>query len=402
MSVHNLPVNDIRMGYYSAAYFWKEKRILELAKNEIVVTMQVFNKVPGALVCGVGEVLNLFKYCTGHWSNHGRALKTYVRLQDRKKQLDIFKIQKNFKDYKYLLGVISDEEELLEDLWVDTHKDLEISTLFDGDTSLSQIGMMEIKGVASSFAHLESIYLGILARSTKIATNVQKVKRAANGKPILFFADRFDRFENQEADGYAASIGGASLVATDAMGARTRSLGEGTMPHALIAIHNGDLIKVADAYAEYTKTPMIALVDFNNDCVADSLEIAAYCKKQSICLKAVRLDTSEKLIDRSVSTESGDNINGVCPQLVINVRDALDAKGFTDVGIVVSGGFTEDKIKLFETNEKVSRAVTSYGVGSSLLRGNYDYTADIVYPTVKYGRMYNPDPKLKKVNWDEI
>ena len=57
---------------------------------------------------------------------------------------------------------------------------------------------------------------------------------------------------------------------------------------------------------------------------------------------------------------------GVNPQLVWNVRNALDAKGFSDVRIVVSGGFDPDKIRRFEAEHV---PVDSYGVGSSLFRG---------------------------------
>lgn len=400
--LYNMPITDIRMGYYSAAYFWKEKRALELAKNTTVVTMQVFNKVPFALVCGVSEVLHLLKYCTGYWSNYERALKLYEQYKITRDSMRAIRYTQNFKDYQFLLNKVGEQQEALDKLWVDTHEELAVSTLFDGQTSLAHVGMMEITGRASYFAHLESIYLGILARGTKIATNTRAVKRAANGKPILFFADRFDRYENQKSDGYAADLGGASLVATDAMGSGISSHGEGTIPHALIAIHSGNLLEATEIYAAYFKDPIIALVDFNNTCVSDSLEIAAHCKRMGFSLKAVRLDTSEKLVDSSISADTNENVRGVCPQLVRNVRNILDIKGFADVGIVVSGEFTEEKIRLFESDEQVSRAITAYGVGSSLLRGNYDYTADIVKPTAKFGRIYNPDPKLKDVNWDEV
>ena len=57
---------------------------------------------------------------------------------------------------------------------------------------------------------------------------------------------------------------------------------------------------------------------------------------------------------------------GVNERLVQKVRDALDAEGFGDVRIVVSGGFTVEKIARFEER---GVPVDAYGVGSSLLRG---------------------------------
>ncbi len=86
------------------------------------------------------------------------------------------------------------------------------------------------------------------------------------------------------------------------------------------------------------------------------------------------------------------------PQLVRNVRTALDDAGHGDVKIVVSGGFTVEKIEQFES---FSVPVDAYGVGSSLIRGQNDYTADVVLldgrPAAKAGRTYRPNPRLERV-----
>ena len=90
---------------------------------------------------------------------------------------------------------------------------------------------------------------------------------------------------------------------------------------------------------------------------------------------------------------------GVIPQLVWNVRRALDREGFTHVKIVVSGGFTVEKIRAFE---EAGVPVDSYGVGSSLFGGRFDFTADIVEvdgrPQSKRGREYHPNPRLVRVD----
>ena len=66
-------------------------------------------------------------------------------------------------------------------------------------------------------------------------------------------------------------------------------------------------------------------------------------------LWGVRLDTSESLVDRSLLDEIGDfKPTGVNERLVRKVRDALDAAGYERIRIVVSGGFTVDKIREFE------------------------------------------------------
>ncbi len=79
-------------------------------------------------------------------------------------------------------------------------------------------------------------------------------------------------------------------------------------------------------------------------------------------------------------------------------REALDREGFTDVKIVLSGGFDAEKIAYFE---KLDAPVDSYGVGASLLRGAYDFTADVVQlegePCAKTGRAYQPNERLERV-----
>ncbi|HEX6663665.1 MAG TPA: hypothetical protein VF025_08315, partial [Gaiellaceae bacterium] len=116
-------------------------------------------------------------------------------------------------------------------------------------------------------------------------------------------------------------------------------------------------------------------------------------------LWGVRLDTSETLVDRSIWEEMGDfKPTGVNERLVRKVRAALDEDGFEGVRIVVSGGFTIEKIAEFEQR---GVPVDAYGVGSSLIRGSNDFTADIVLtdgrPSAKVGRAFNGNRRLEPV-----
>jgi nicotinate phosphoribosyltransferase len=113
----------------------------------------------------------------------------------------------------------------------------------------------------------------------------------------------------------------------------------------------------------------------------------------------VRLDTSERMVDKALWDEMGEfKPTGVNPQLVRRVREALDEAGHERVQIVVSGGFTADKIAEFE---RLGAPVDAYGVGSSLVRGENDFTADVVRlegrHVAKAGRRYNPNPRLERV-----
>jgi nicotinate phosphoribosyltransferase len=173
------------------------------------------------------------------------------------------------------------------------------------------------------------------------------------------------------------------------------------VPHALIASYGGDTVAAAKQFADWAPEDMnvVVLADFENDSVRTSLEVA---RAMGPRLWGVRLDTSERLVDRSLWDEMearGDfDPRGVNARLVRKVREALDGEGFGDVRIVVSGGFTVAKIRAFEEARVPADA---YGVGSSLLRGSYDFTADIVRadgePAAKVGRTERPNPRLELV-----
>lgn len=344
-------IEKIRHGFYSAAYFNRTQHIL-LKENQLeTVTMQVFQK-NNAYICGIQEVVELLKNCVGYFENGD---------------------------------------------WVNKWEEIEVKAVPDGTWTKPWESIMHITGPYAYFAHLESVYLGILARRTLIASNTKKVVDAARDKQVAFFADRFDYFLNQEGDGYAAKLAGASGVATDAQASLFSQKGIGTIPHALIAMHQGNTISAAKSFIKnYPDVPLIVLVDFENDCVKTSLEVTNALGDK---LYGVRIDTSEKLIDVSLQQEKDQtHLYGVCVPLVTNVRQALDTHGFQKVKIIVSGGFTEEKIKKFEQEHA---AVDVYGVGSSLLKGNNDFTADIVEVNgkeiAKFGRKFQTSKILQVI-----
>lgn len=338
------PVEDIKSGYYSDAYFLRTREILLKDNHHPQVLMQIFPRAD-VVVCGLDEVIALVKTCAFHPEN------------------------------------------------------LVIHALHDGEEVSEWETVMTIEGNYDDFAHLETLYLGILARQSRIATNVRRVVKAANGKPVLFFPARYDIYQAQESDGYAARIGGITSFSTDANAKRMGGKGVGTIPHALIAAYNGDTVAATEAFDKYIDPSIarIALVDFDNDCVNTSLAVARKLGKK---LAGVRLDTSGSMVDKSLWTQIGTfKPTGVCKELVCNVRKALDAEGFNHVKIIVSGGFDEARVAAFE---ELSVPVDTYAVGSSFFNGNINFTADIVKVNgklcAKAGRRYNPNPKLELVD----
>src|SRR3954464_15564662 len=352
-SVFRLPVERIREGYYSDAYFNFAKELLEEEDRHPRVTMQVFQK-HDSLLGGIDEAIAVLKQCAGHHVDGG---------------------------------------------WEEGWDALEVHALHEGDEIAPFETVMTVEGDYSLFAHLETVYLGCMARRSRVMRNVREVVDAANGKPILFFPARHDHWLVQTGDGWAAHVAGAIGVSTDAQASWWGGRGVGTVPHALIAAFGGDTVAAAKAYAERYSGEMnvTVLVDFDNDSVRTALEVADALGDK---LWGVRLDTSERLVDQALWHEMGEfKPTGVTPGLVERVREALDAAGHQRVKIVVSGGFDVAKIGEFET---AGTPVDAYGVGSALLHGENDFTADVVRvegeERAKVGRQFRPNPRLERVD----
>jgi nicotinate phosphoribosyltransferase len=215
---------------------------------------------------------------------------------------------------------------------------------------------------------------------------------------------RHDHHRVQTGDGYAAYVGGRVVgteigVTSEAQASWWGGRGIGTVPHALIGSYGGNSVLAATRFAEHADQDLriTVLVDFENDSVRTALEVARALGPR---LWGVRLDTSERLVDRSLWDEMGDfDPRGVNERLVWKVREALDRDGFEQVKIVVSGGFDVEKIARFEER---GVPVDSYGVGSALIRGENDFTADIVLtggrPSAKAGRAFRPSTRLELVD----
>ncbi len=282
--------------------------------------------------------------------------------------------------------------------WAPGWGQLEVHALYEGDEIAPREPVMTIEGDYALFAHLETVYLGTLARRTLVMRNVREVVEAAAGKQILYFPARHDHWLVQTGDGWAAHVAGAIGVSTDAQASWWGGVGVGTVPHGLIAAYGGDTVRAATAFADRFAGSMnvTVLVDFDNDSVGTSLAVAHALGDR---LWGVRLDTSETLVDRALLDEMGDlRPTGVNLRLVEKVRDALDAAGHQHVKVVASGGFDAARIREFEAAQA---PVDVYGVGSSLIRGRNDFTADVVMvdgrPCAKVGRRHVPNTRLERV-----
>lgn len=305
-------------------------------------------------------------------------------------------LQVSARQHGWLSGI--DEAIAMLRLGVDDWSALAVHALYEGDVIEPWDTVLTLEGEYAAFAHFEIPILGVLAHRTRVCTNVREIVEASRPKPVLFFGARDEHWLVQAGDGFAAMVGGARQVSTPAQGSLWGGKVVGTIPHSLIAAFGGNTLAAMKQLVTHFKddVPLLALVDYDNDCVRTSLEVARAVGER---LWGVRLNTSETMVDRSVLAQMGTfRPTGVNPQLVWNVRNALDGEGFGDIQIVVSGGFDAERVREFE-EEGVP--VDVYGIGSAAYRGSFDFTADVVQvdgkPQARAGRMLRPNPQLERV-----
>ena len=334
-----LDIERMRQGWYSDKYFENINHMLatlaaegytyrgqhpslpggvpsdHIASGDIEVEMQWFTRRPGrTVVVGVDKALAILRNCTGYFDGE--------QFIDTSGNLEVWAVQDG------------------------------CTVSYDDDPAEVQ-PVIRVRGRYRDFALLETPTLGILTRASRVATNVYQTFVAARGKPVLFFPARFDLHEVQAADGYAYNIAVqrfnmdyeealGPFISTDAQGDWWGGAGGGTVAHAAIASFLGDTAEAMLQFARIlpSSIPRIALTDFNNDNVGDSLSVldtlfAEYRRlaeagqdeeAEKYRLYGVRLDTSGSIRDVSVPPLGEARLDlGVNPRLVFNVRQALDS-----------------------------------------------------------------------------
>ncbi|MFM2105202.1 MAG: nicotinate phosphoribosyltransferase [Chloroflexota bacterium] len=283
---------------------------------------------------------------------------------------------------------IDEAKNLLAEVFASTEpSEVAVEALDDGDTFGPKEIVLRIRGRYRTFGLYETAILGMLAQSTGWATAARECVEAAGPQPVICFGARHVHPDVTDVLDYAAIVGGCVGASTPA-GARLAGLRPtGTMPHSLVLIF-GDTVEAALAFDRDLEpdVPRIVLVDTFKDEAEEALRVAHALGDR---LYGIRLDTP---------SERG----RVTPDLVTEVRARLDQAGYSNVRIVVSGGLTPDRIRVFK---EAGSPVDSFAVGSYISGASpIDFTGDIKEidgrPIAKRGRIPGgtPSPRLRPVD----
>lgn len=223
--------------------------------------------------------------------------------------------------------------------------------------------LLELDGPLAETQLAETYVLNQITTATTLASKAARVRHAARGRPAMDFGLR--RAQGVDAGMALAravricGLGGTSNVAgADAYGLPVT----GTMAHSLVQAYGNESEAFA-AFARYFGERTVFLVDTYDTATGlrRAIDVARACRESGVEPRGVRLD-------------SGDLV-----ALSRLARQELDAAGFPNMRVLVSGGLDEYEI---ERLLDAGAPIDGFGVGSSLAVSSDVPVLDTVYKLV--------------------
>jgi nicotinate phosphoribosyltransferase len=242
---------------------------------------------------------------------------------------------------------LSDALALLEGLPVN------VDAMPEGTVFFANEPVLRITGRYRDFCRYETAILGFLCHASGIASATAHIKREAHDRPIYSFGSRRQHPSIARMIERAAWIGGADGVSNTRAPEGIPVVG--TMPHAMVMCFpsTDDAWRAFDRHAT-GDVPRIMLCDTYCDEKAESIR-AAECGAS-----AVRLDTPRSR-------------RGNMRAIIDEVRWELDAHGYTEVKIFLSGGVTREDVTTYRD------CVDTFGIGGAIANAPViDFAMDIV------------------------
>ncbi|GAA0205830.1 nicotinate phosphoribosyltransferase [Halobaculum roseum] len=268
-------------------------------------------------------------------------------------------------DFELLAGV-KDAAALLAGHDVDADA-LPEGTMFDGGP------VLRIEGTYLEFAALETSLLGFLSHASGVATAALECRRAAPDSNVLSFGARHVHPSIAAMVERSALVGGLDGFSHVAAGEVLGREPSGTMPHALlICFGRGNQADAWRAFDEAVpeSVPRIALCDTYSD---EKEEVIRAVETLGDRLDGVRLDTT--------GSRRGD-----FRHIVREVRWELEARGYGDVDVFLSGGLGPAELT------RLRDVADGFGVGGHVSNADpVDFALDIVEvdgePAAKRGKL---------------
>ena len=273
-------------------------------------------------------------------------------------------------------------------------EDVVITAVPEGRVVHANAPIAIIEGPLALVQILETALLNHLNYPTLIATKASRIHEAAGGRPSLEFGMRRGPAFGANAGGRAALIGGADFTSNVGVSHKMGVDPKGTHAHSMVqvfmALGYGEL-EAFRAYAEVYPDDCILLVD-----TIDTLESGI--PNAITVFDELRAGGHRPV---GVRLDSGD-----LAYLSIEAADLLDAAGFAEVDIVLSGNLDELEIwqiraQILDEFARAGRDPSNlmnrlvYGVGTRLITSQGHEALDGVYKLVALHRDQKWVPAIK-------
>ncbi len=233
---------------------------------------------------------------------------------------------------------------------------------FDGDVVAYREGELYLPGspvltVVAPFGHavlLETLVLSILNYDSAVASAAARMVSAAGDRSIMEFGGRRTHEEAAVAAARASWIAGFASTSSLEAGRRYGLPTSGTAAHAFVLVHDDERAAFRSQLDASTDGTTLLVDTFDTfEGITNAIAVA------DGRMRAVRID-------------SGD-----LARHARSARAALDAAGFADTRIVVSGDLDE-----YALRDLATAPIDAYGVGTSVVTGSGAPTAGFVYKLV--------------------
>ena len=240
-----------------------------------------------------------------------------------------------------------------------------VEALPEGSPFYRNEPVLQITGRYLDFCRFETGVLGFICHASGIATAAAWMKTAAGNRLVYSFGSRRQHPAIAAMVERSAWIGGVDGASNTAAPEGIPVVG--TMPHAFVLCH---------------QTPEQAFASFDRAAPADVprvMLVDTVCDEKREALAAARNGA------RGVRLDTPRSRRGKMRSILEEVRWELDAAGYRDVSLFLSGGVTRDEVLMFRD------IVEGFGVGGTIANAPViDFSLDIVEkegaPCVKRGK----------------
>ncbi|MBT8240622.1 MAG: nicotinate phosphoribosyltransferase [Acidimicrobiia bacterium] len=256
-----------------------------------------------------------------------------------------------------------------------------IEAVAEGRVVHANAPMTVVTGPLAAAQILETTLLHQLNYPTLVATKASRVAESARGRPVLEFGLRRAPTGAGDPGARAALIGGAAFTsnvsASRTVGVEPKGTHAHSLVQAMMALGEGEL-GAFQAYADAYPDDCLLLVD-----TIDTLESGV--PNAITVFERLRAAGHEPV---GIRLDSGD-----LAYLAVRAARMLDDAGFTDTGIVLSGGLDEMSIWQILTQINLESAQygldpgrlverLTFGVGTSVISSEGDPALDGIYKLV--------------------